>query len=119
MEKMRKIIKKDKIMEILKNGGYVTWDSIYAKASLHDKNHVYIGGIRFKTYLSLSLESKVEIDSYGYKQQRKYLKTDNKNNVLKAYIPKLDELSNEDLYKIMNYIQKEISRRHKEDLKDE
>ena len=46
-------------------------------------------------------------------------KIDNKNNLLKAYIPKLDELSNEELYKLMNYVQKEISRRHKENLMED
>ena len=58
---------------------------------------------------------------YRIREDKKNMekKIDNKNNLLKAYIPKLDELSNEELYKLMNYVQKEISRRHKEDLMED
>lgn len=36
---------------------------------------------------------------------------------LKTFLPNLNKLSNEDLYIIMNLIQKEIKRRHKENEK--
>lgn len=119
---MAKVINRNDVLRILKEKGYTKWDDFGGRGLIFDKDETFIGTMQYRTYLIISkhTERKSVVNSYGRKEDRDYFKPQLTNlEELKKFIPDVEKITNDDLYKIMNRIQKEISKRNEEDLKDE
>lgn len=116
-----KVINRNDALRILKDGGFLLYDNFAGKGTIYNKNEKFIGSLQEKTYYILikHTESKIVKTPYGY-DRRSYYKGELTNlEELKKFIPEVEKLTNDNLYLIINRIQKEISKRNKEDLKDE
>ena len=119
---MAKVINRNDVLRILKDGGYTKWDDFGGRGMIFDKDENFIGTMQYRTYTIIikHTERKPVVNSYGRKEDRDYFKKQLTNlEELKKFIPEVEKLTNDNLHLIINRIQKEISKRNKEDLKND